>query len=493
MYRTSPQIEFGMALLAAIFPECSRLQLPNQTVEGRTVHGLRLRGGTSSDGQRRGVLLVGGTHARELMNPDLLLELAAELLVAYDDGAGITHGGRTWTATQVRLIMEVLDVYVVPNINPDGRQHSLNTFKMWRKNRRDNPGSPCDGVDLNRNLDVLWGVTEGSISCNPCSDVYCGPGAFSEPETANVKWILDTRRIDCFADVHSYSELILYPWGHAPTQTVDSSQRFTSLPSGTCAPIADPAYAEYMPPADLQRYQAVSQRVVEAIKDVRGRVYTPQPGIDLYATTGTHGDYAYARHVADPSLRKTYGFTFETGPLQGTAEESFQPADPEPIKEEARSGLMALLVQCVCAIDLLGTRFLEGAERPGAGMRRLRDEVLGGSEAGRAWTGMFERHQAELAALVLEDPELGERAAGLVEAVDALLRGERDSLDEEEVTQARELAEALREQEISDDLRRDLAAVEDRLERVAGRGREALVEELLSRGPRDDDRPDKSG
>jgi hypothetical protein len=30
---------------------------------------------------------------------------------------------------------------------------------LWRKNRRDNPGTPCDGVDLNRNLDILWGVT----------------------------------------------------------------------------------------------------------------------------------------------------------------------------------------------------------------------------------------------------------------------------------------------------------------------------------------------
>jgi hypothetical protein len=29
-------------------------------------------------GNRRGVLLVGGTHARELMNPDALVELAVD-------------------------------------------------------------------------------------------------------------------------------------------------------------------------------------------------------------------------------------------------------------------------------------------------------------------------------------------------------------------------------------------------------------------------------
>jgi Zinc carboxypeptidase len=32
---------------------------------------------------------------------------------------------------------------------------------LWRKNRRDNPGTACDGVDLNRNADLLWGITEG--------------------------------------------------------------------------------------------------------------------------------------------------------------------------------------------------------------------------------------------------------------------------------------------------------------------------------------------
>ncbi|MGQ0774307.1 MAG: M14 family zinc carboxypeptidase [Pseudonocardiales bacterium] len=56
----------------------------------------------------------------------------------------------------------------------------------------------------------------------------------------NVKFLLDTRRIDCFVDVHSYSELVLYPWRHVPTQTTDSTKRFTTLPTGTCTPITDP-------------------------------------------------------------------------------------------------------------------------------------------------------------------------------------------------------------------------------------------------------------
>ena len=162
---------------------------------------------------------------------------------------------------------------------------------MWRKNLRNNDSSECVGVDLNRNLDFVWAVVDGwYTSCDPCVDQFCGPSAFSEPETRNVKYLLDSFRVDCFADVHSFSELVLYPWGHAPTQTTDPSQRFTDLATGTCAPVpAD--HVEYMPPRDLQRFETVAQRIVDEIEPVRGRHYTPPPSIDLYVTTGTHHDY----------------------------------------------------------------------------------------------------------------------------------------------------------------------------------------------------------
>ena len=141
--------------------------------------------------------------------------------------------------------------------------------------------------------------------------------------------------MDTFVDVHSYSELILWPWGHAPSQTTDPSKRFTTLPTGTCAPIGVPGYQEYIPPRDLQRFQTVGGRIRDAIKAVRGRTYANQAGISLYPTTGTWSDYTYSRHIANSRLGKTYGFTFETGPYVGSAEESFHPADPEPVKRDA--------------------------------------------------------------------------------------------------------------------------------------------------------------
>jgi hypothetical protein len=247
MYRTIGQLDSLTQLLAQFFPQlCTRIQLPESSVQGRPIYALRLRAGDGEN--RRGVLLVGGTHSRELMNPDLLIELAVDLVVSYLTGNDLVLGGRTWPASDLKLILDTLDLYLLVCMNPDGRHHVMTVDDMWRKNLRDNPNTPCDGVDLNRNLDILWGVTQGQTSCNPCTDVYAGPSAFSEPETRNVKHLLDTYRIDCFADVHSYSELVLYPWDHAPTQTTNPAQVFTTLPSGTCQPIAVPNYQEYMHP-----------------------------------------------------------------------------------------------------------------------------------------------------------------------------------------------------------------------------------------------------
>ncbi|MBK9316806.1 MAG: hypothetical protein IPM55_21550 [Acidobacteria bacterium] len=39
-----------------------------------------------------------------------------------------------------------------------------------RTNRRDNPGTTCEGVDPNRNWDFMWRVIGPTTVCNPCSN-----------------------------------------------------------------------------------------------------------------------------------------------------------------------------------------------------------------------------------------------------------------------------------------------------------------------------------
>ncbi|QDQ11413.1 M14 family zinc carboxypeptidase [Streptomyces spectabilis] len=483
MYRTVAQLDSVISQLATSFPQlCTRTRLPELSLQGRPVFALRLRGGPG--GNRRGVLLVGGTHARELMNPDALVELAVDLVTSYLNGTAVVYGGRTWTAGDVKLILESLDVWIVPCVNPDGRHRVMTVDDMWRGNLRDNPGTPCDGVDLNRNTAFMWGVTEGQTSCSPCSEVFVGSGAFSEPETRNVKHLLDTRHIHSFADVHSFSELVLYPWGHAHSQTDDPAQRFTSLPTGTCAPIGVPGHREYIAPRDLLRFTTVAGRVVEAIAAVRGRAYTPQTARALYATTGTQSDYAYSRHIADPALHKTYGFTIETGPRVETVEDSFHPRDPTLVKRDAKAGVLALAQQSVCAFDLIGVRLL-GRQTEADALRRVRDEQLATTAAGREWIALVERVELPVASLMLADERLAGRAAELIERAGKLVADAKLVVRDEDVDQGLALLNELAERAGAKDerVRVDLKAVSVALDRTRGVSAAEVVRDLMSRGP----------
>ncbi len=482
MYRTVAQIDSAVNILSAWFPQVfTRVTLPESTRQGRAVQALRMRAGGGT-GARRGVLIVGGTHARELMNPDAIVELAIDLLLSWVNGTNVVYGGKTFTADDVKLVLEAMDIWFVPCINPDGRDHVLNVDDMWRKNRRDNPGTPCDGVDLNRNADFVWGVAQGQTSCSPCADTYCGPSAFSEPEGRNVKFLLDTEQIVSFVDVHSYSELVLYPWGHAPTQTTDASQRFTGLTTGTCTASIPASYREYMPPRDQQRFTTVSQRIVDDVAAVRGRRYTPQTSMQLYATTGTQSDYAYARHVANPALRKTYGFTFETGPWVGNGADSFHPADPSLIVRDAKAAMLALLQQSVCAIELIGMR-LSFSESSIAALRTVRDDLLATTAAGREWIALFERAQFALLAVASRDAKLLAEAGELIRVTAETIRDKDAVFGANESRRTAAFFKALRGKVKLPALLADLNAIQQRIEQLAGKRMQQVVESLMRSKP----------
>lgn len=481
MYRTVSQIDSATDILSLFFPQFfTRVRLPETSVEGRAVYALRIRAGGGGD--RRAVLIAGGTHARELMNPDAIIEFAIDLLLSYLNDTNITYGGKTFTADEVKLILEAMDIWLLPCVNPDGRNYVMTADDMWRKNRRDNPNTTCDGVDLNRNADVVWGVAQGQTSCSPCSEVYCGPSAFSEPEGRNVKYVLDTARVVSFVDVHSFSELILYPWGHAPTQSTNPAQRFTGLPTGTCSASIPAGYAEYMPPRDVQRFQIVAQRIVDDVAAVRGRNYTPQTSLALYATTGTQGDYAYSRHIANPSLYKTYGFTFETGPQAATSRDSFHPVDPTLIKRDAKAAMLALLQQSVCAIELIGIR-LFGTSTNVDALRTVRDKLLSSTAAGREWIALFERAQFALMSALMRDARLLAVAGDLLQTL-APTVGETDAVFEEaDARRASDLLKSLRAKVKVPALQHDLDVVERRIDQLAGRSMQQVIESLMRRKP----------
>ena len=288
------------ALLAAARPPndpfTELLTLPNPTWEGRTCRALKIAKG--SDSERMGVYFIGGVHAREWGSPDILIYFIQRLTRAYRTNSGLSLGGKDFTAAQIQSIVDNLDVFVFPQVNPDGRNYSMTTDPMWRKNRRDAPSSnpDCPGVDINRNYDFLWNYPtyfhpEAPVrnSTDPCDyQVYIGPSAASEPETQNVVSMLESHpNIRFFVDLHSYDESILYGWGDDQEQITTPTMNFRNGAfNGQRGIKEDAAYREYIDDSDQGFAIKLANRMRDGIQTVRGRAYAVKSSFELYPTAG---------------------------------------------------------------------------------------------------------------------------------------------------------------------------------------------------------------
>lgn len=90
-------------------------------------------------------------------------------------------------------------------------------------------------VDPNRNWGYQWGGK--GTSADPCSDIYRGTRAFSEPETAAVANAVLARRnqIKLFLTFHSYSQLWLMPWSYTRQRASDYNELYRMAYQGAKA------------------------------------------------------------------------------------------------------------------------------------------------------------------------------------------------------------------------------------------------------------------
>ena len=232
----------------------------------------------SKTGTKPKLFINSAIHAREYTTAALTLDFARQLV----DGYGV-DADATW-------ILDHHEVHILLMTNPDGRKKA-ETGLSWRKNANQNycgAGSNSRGADLNRNFTFGWNSTNGQGSSgSQCNDTYRGPSAGSEPEIkaleSYVRSLWPDRRgsgkndaapsdtSGIHLDVHSYSELVLWPWG-------DTSQ---AAPNGTALQTLGRKFAFF-------------------------NNYRPQQSIGLYPTDGTSDGISYGE-LGVPS------YTFELG------------------------------------------------------------------------------------------------------------------------------------------------------------------------------------
>ncbi len=175
------------------------------THEGREVLWVRISDNPEMDENEPEVLYNSLTHAREPGGMQQLMFYMWYLLENYDSD------------DEVKYLVDNVEMYFIPCVNPDGYIYNETTNPngggLWRKNRRDN-GDGTFGVDLNRNFSYAFADDNSGSSPNPNSDTYRGPFAFSEPESQLVKMFVESHDFIISMNYHTYSKLLLRPWGH---------------------------------------------------------------------------------------------------------------------------------------------------------------------------------------------------------------------------------------------------------------------------------------
>jgi murein tripeptide amidase MpaA len=325
------------------------IELPKTSVEGRKIHAIII--GKNKDNKLHdSIFLTGGMHAREWGTSDICVSFASDILEAYSLNTGLRYGNKYFNAEQIKKIVEKVNLVILPDVNPDGKAYSQSdpTRIMWRGNRHLEDPS-CFGVDLNRNFDFLWDfrkffspnakIRTSDDPCHP-GQIYRGPSAFSEPETQNIKLLMDEYEgIGHHIDIHGVVGEFYHNWGDDENQSTDPEMSFTnSVYDGKRGVNGSDEYGEYISKDDLNHVTNLSKTFQDAVYQANSNKYKVTQSFDLYCTSGASDDYSYSRHFRDHS-KKICGFTIEFG----VGEQSFQPSwnKMEKYIVEVSSGLAA--------------------------------------------------------------------------------------------------------------------------------------------------------
>lgn len=282
IYHTYDEIKSWYQSLAAQNPEVVHFEPSiGKTHENRDIFALRINR-TPIDSNKKQIWVQSLIHAREWISGPVAQYIAFKMTKS--------------TEAEIGYDLFRSELIIIPVVNPDGYVYSWEKNRLWRKNR--NPLFDGSGVDLNRNFEAKW----GDSSNNPFSECYQGVNAASEPETQSIQRFYSLQKnLVGVIDLHSYSQLILYPFGY--------SNKI---------------------PVDIEKYDSVTRLIRDSIKsyvDMRFekyREYDILHSFAMYPTTGTAMDWFIGDVIHKESFKyRPLSLTIELPPKARNNEGGF--------------------------------------------------------------------------------------------------------------------------------------------------------------------------
>jgi hypothetical protein len=134
---------------------------------------------------RCSTFLLFGEHPRELISSELGFHVLSEI------------------CSKALPLLSSTSLTVVLNANPKSRESVEEGDFCLRTNE--------NGVDINRNWDSHWKAADCRVEPELCP----GPFPFSEPETQELRDLLENSEADLFITVHSGKYAMLYPFAYS--------------------------------------------------------------------------------------------------------------------------------------------------------------------------------------------------------------------------------------------------------------------------------------
>ncbi|CAK1550140.1 unnamed protein product [Leptosia nina] len=173
------------------YPKIMQVKTIGKSVQKRDILAVRI----AHKSKRNKIIVEGGIHAREWIAPAFVTYFLYQILTAVSENSTL------------KTIAESYQWYFVPVLNPDGYDYTHTMDRMHRKN--------MNQVDLNRNFGIAFGTV--GVSSVKNSETYCGPYAFSEPESkAMANFVQENHdNLKYYLAFHSYGQYMIIPYTHS--------------------------------------------------------------------------------------------------------------------------------------------------------------------------------------------------------------------------------------------------------------------------------------